>query len=178
LETNMTKEGENIELRSEKVRNIIGQIPPRIMRIGITVIFLVFTSVLIGTYFFEYDYTIKTSAILTRQGESIMVQIKIPVNQSNRIKKNQKVILIFDNVPNMQGQRIITTLTSALSTIEVSEKGGFYISECYLPDNTKTETGDNIEIKGILIVNAEIQTGKIRFFDRLFEPLRIIFQQR
>lgn len=167
----MVNESENIELRSEKVRGIIGQIPPRLARVGISVIFLVFAGVLVGTYFFQYEYTIKTTATLTRQGDFTIVQIKIPVNQSNRIKQNQKVILNFDNVPAMYGQRIHVYTNSISTTIEVSGTGGHYISECYLPENTKTESGYNLEIKGTLIVNAEIQTGKIRFFDRIIEPV-------
>lgn len=174
----MVKESENIELRSEKVRSIIGQIPPKLMRIGISFIFLVFTGVLIGTYFFQYDYTIKTSAILTRQRDSIIVQIRIPVNESNRIKKDQKMILNFDNIPNMYGQRIITSISNISSTIQVTEKGGFYISECYLPENTQTEIGNSLKIDGTVVVNAEIQTGKIRFFDRIFEPIQEIFKRR
>jgi hypothetical protein len=174
----MAKGSENIELRSEKVRSIIGQIPPKLMRIGISVIFLVFTGVLIGTYFFQYDYTIKTSAILTRQGDSIIVQIKTPVNESNRIRKGQKLILDFNNIPNMYGQRIITSISNISSTIQVTEKGGYYISACYLPENIETEKGNKLEINGTFMVEAEIQTGKIRFFDRIFEPIREIFKQR
>ena len=174
----MVKESENIELRSEKVRSIIGQMPPKLMRIGISVIFLFFTGLIIGTYFFEYEYTIKASAKITSHGDSIIVQIKIPVNENNRIKKGQKLILNFDNIPNMYGQRIITSIPNFLSTIQVSEKGGYYISECYLPENSKTETGNKLEVKGALIVNAEIQTGKIRFFDRIFEPIQGILKRR
>lgn len=44
----------NIELRSEKVRNIIGKIPPRIVRNGISILCLVFVSLLIGSYYFPY----------------------------------------------------------------------------------------------------------------------------
>lgn len=43
-----------IELRSEKVRNIIGKIPPLILRIGIAVISLVIVLVLILAYFIPY----------------------------------------------------------------------------------------------------------------------------
>ena len=40
-----------IELRSEKVRHIIGEIPPRIVRYGITFITFVILGLLIGAYF-------------------------------------------------------------------------------------------------------------------------------
>lgn len=170
----MVKESENIELRSEKVRNIIGQIPPKLIRIGISLIFIVFTGVIIGSYFFEYDYTIKTSAYMSKQGDSIIVQIKIPVNEINRIKKGQRLILNFDKIPNMYGQRIISSISNLSSAIQVSEKGGYYTSVCYLAENIETETGIKLQINGPFIINTEIQTGKIRFFDRIFEPIQEI----
>ena len=40
-----------IELRSEKVRHIIGEIPSRIVRYGITIITIVILGLLIGAYF-------------------------------------------------------------------------------------------------------------------------------
>jgi hypothetical protein len=174
----MAKEFENIELRSEKVRSIIGQIPPRLMRIGVSLIFLVFTFVLIGSYFFEYEYTIKTTATISKQRDLLCVTIKVPVNESNRILKGQKLILNFDNIPNMYGQRTITSLPLNTSTIQITEKGGYYISEFYLPESIKNESGNKLEVQGTFFVNAEIQTGKIRFFDRIFEPIKEIFKQR
>lgn len=174
----MAKESENIELRSEKVRNIIGQIPPKLMRSGISLIFFLFTVVIIGTYFFEYEYTIKTSAKMAKLGDSIIVQIIIPVNESNRIKKGQKVILDFDNVPNMYGERIISSISNLSSTVQVSGKGGYYTTVCYLPENIETKTGIKLQIIGTITINTEILTGKIRFFDRIFGPIKEIFKQR
>jgi len=174
----MATEKENIELRSEKVRNIIGQIPPRLMRIGISVIFFVFVTVLIGTYFFEYDYTIKTTAVISDQSDSILIQIKIPVNQVGKIKKGQKVILFFDNIPNMYGHQLVTVLPEISKNIHVSAKGGYYLSNFYVSENETSKTGNNIEIDGTIEVKAEIQAGKIRFFDRILEPIKGIFKHR
>ena len=57
------EEIDKIELRSEKVRNIIGKIPPMIIRVGISVIFFIIIGLLAGSYFFKYDYTIEKSQI-------------------------------------------------------------------------------------------------------------------
>ncbi len=43
-----------IELRSEKVRHIIGEIPSRIVRYGITIITFVILGLLVGAYFIPY----------------------------------------------------------------------------------------------------------------------------
>jgi len=42
---------DNIELRSEKVRNIIGQIPPFLIRWGNTILVIIFLLLLIAGYF-------------------------------------------------------------------------------------------------------------------------------
>ena len=47
-----------IELRSEKVRHIIGEIPSRIVRYGITIITFVILGLLVDAYFIPYPETI------------------------------------------------------------------------------------------------------------------------
>jgi hypothetical protein len=44
----------DIELRSEKVRNIVGKVPPLLLRAGITMISLIIISLLIAAYFLPY----------------------------------------------------------------------------------------------------------------------------
>ena len=52
-----------IELRSEKVRHIIGEIPSRIVRYGITIITIVMLGLLIGAYFIPYPETISAITV-------------------------------------------------------------------------------------------------------------------
>ena len=48
------KQERSFELRSEKVRNIVGQIPSSLVRYGITVIGIVLICILTITYFIPY----------------------------------------------------------------------------------------------------------------------------
>ena len=59
-----------IELRSEKVKHIIGEIPSGIVRYGITIITIVILGLLVGAYFIPYPETIsaKVQMISTHQG--------------------------------------------------------------------------------------------------------------
>ena len=54
-----------IELRSEKVRHIIGEIPSRIVRYGITIITFVILGLLVGAYFIPYPETISAKVQIT-----------------------------------------------------------------------------------------------------------------
>lgn len=48
----------NIELRSEKVRNIIGQIPPFLIRWGNTILFVILLLLLVTGYFLKFYSTL------------------------------------------------------------------------------------------------------------------------
>ena len=77
-----------IELRSEKVRHIIGEIPSKIVRYGITIITFVILGLLVGAYFIPYPETISAKVQMTnaRQGT-----IDIPYKYVNTITRGMTV---------------------------------------------------------------------------------------
>ncbi len=56
METNKDYSSDRIELRSEKVRNIIGTIPPALVRWGIAVIIIIFFILMLVIFFVPYPY--------------------------------------------------------------------------------------------------------------------------
>ncbi|MDX8341768.1 HlyD family efflux transporter periplasmic adaptor subunit [Draconibacterium sp. IB214405] len=54
-----------IEVHNEEVREIMKEIPGRLIRWGLTVIFSVFLSILLGSYFFKFKEVISGSLVLT-----------------------------------------------------------------------------------------------------------------
>ena len=57
------KRPSDIELRSEKVRNLLGEIPPSLVRWGAVIIVAIFLALLLVVCFVPYPYA---------QGESIL----------------------------------------------------------------------------------------------------------
>ena len=57
------KKGTEIELRSEKVRNLLGEIPPALVRWGTVIIVAIFGVLLLVVCFMPYPHS---------QGESIL----------------------------------------------------------------------------------------------------------
>ena len=165
---------DNIELRSEKVRNIIGQIPPRIIRTGITVIFIVILGILTGTYFFEYEYTIKTTATIEQRNDTTFILINIPANERNKVKKGHKVILSFDNIQHLYNRRIETEIQEIPNTIQIAEKKGYFVAQLIIVEKLKTSENEIIEISERTKIKAEIITDKISFFDRIIRPFKNI----
>ena len=82
-----------IELRSEKVRHIIGEIPSGIVRYGITIITIVILGLLAGAYFIPYPETISAKVQMTnaRQGT-----IAVPYKYVNTLARGMTVNIEFE----------------------------------------------------------------------------------
>ena len=82
-----------IELRSEKVRHIIGEIPSRIVRYGITVITIVILGLLIGAYFIPYPETISAKVQMTNAYQGT---IAIPYKYVNTMASGMTANIEFE----------------------------------------------------------------------------------
>ena len=76
-----------IELRSEKVRHIIGEIPSGIVRYGITIITIVILVLLVGAYFIPYPETISARIEMTDRQQGT---VDIPYKYVNTVKKRKE----------------------------------------------------------------------------------------
>ena len=75
-----------IELRSEKVRHIIGEIPSGIVRYGITIITIVLLVLLVGAYFIPYPEIISAKIEMTDRQQGT---VDIPYKYVNTVKKER-----------------------------------------------------------------------------------------
>ncbi len=84
---------DKIELRSEKVRHIIGEIPSKIVRYGIMIITVVILGLLAGAYFIPYPETISAKGQMTnaRQGT-----IAVPYKYVNTLARGMTVNIEFE----------------------------------------------------------------------------------
>lgn len=62
---NKEKKYKDIELRSEEVQEVMSQIPPWILRRGITTLFVIVMALLIGSWFFKYPDVIRAEITVT-----------------------------------------------------------------------------------------------------------------
>lgn len=164
------KTDDSIELRSEKVRNIIGQIPPRIIRIGTSIIFILISGILIFCYFYQYDYIVEASSVLTNKNDSLLLRLNVPTDKNSLISFGNKVELTLVEINPTESLKLYTQIESKPEIIELNKKKAYYsyfinISDSSLTSQTETE----LEIKDSLKVNAKIYTGKQSVFQRLFK---------
>ena len=69
VENWLEKRNKDIELRSEEVQEVMGQVPAWIVRWGITLLFLVVVALLVGSCFFKYPDVITADMTLTGSGK-------------------------------------------------------------------------------------------------------------
>ncbi len=168
---------DNIELRSEKIRNIIGKIPPVIIRAGIFIIFIIVAGLLLGAYFIKYEYIIKTSADVEQRNNGTSIKVKIPANEINEVKQGNTILLNLDNIPNLYGEILQTNIEKIPRSLEIERNGGFYIAEVILQNDLKTCNGNSIKINEQVTVNAKIITGKKSFFHRIIGQVNFFLQK-
>jgi len=149
---------DNIELRSEKVRNIIGQIPPKIIRIGTAIFFSIFCFLLLGAYFFQFEPSIKTTALLTQKGDTIYYHLKVSTSDVINVKPCQKLLLNFDKV--LKNTMIETDIQYIDTTVFVSDTRS-YMQVTGQVQSSKMVLVDKIE------VSATIFTDRISIIDWL-----------
>ena len=69
------RESENIELRSEKVRNVIGKVPPRLVSLGTVVITIIVLALAVAFYKIPYPISIAANGEVINQR---IVQVFVP----------------------------------------------------------------------------------------------------
>lgn len=99
-------EQNNIELRSEEVREIVGTPPGSLVRSGITVIFIVLFVLFTGSFFFKYPDIILARLMLTGKNPPADIKARtngkitsLFVSDQQKVKENE-VLAILENTGN------------------------------------------------------------------------------
>ncbi|MBF1469089.1 HlyD family secretion protein, partial [Prevotella pallens] len=102
-----------IELRSEKVRHIIGEIPSGIVRYGITIITIVLLVLLVGAYFIPYPETISARIEMTDRQQGT---VDIPYKYVNTVKKGKNVSIELEGYDTEMYGAANGTITATMHT--------------------------------------------------------------
>lgn len=120
-----------IELRSEKVRNIIGEIPSGIVRYGITIITIVILVLLVGAYFIPYPETISARIKMTdrRQGT-----VDIPYKYVNWVVKGKNVSIELEGYDTEMYGAANGTITATSHTPLQTAAGSVFTAQVRITD--------------------------------------------
>ena len=120
-----------IELRSEKVRHIIGEIPSGIVRYGITIITIVLLVLLVGAYFIPYPETISARIEMTNRQQGT---VDIPYKYVNTIKKGKNVSIELEGYDTEMYGAANGTITVTMHTPRQTAAGNVFTAQVKVTD--------------------------------------------
>ena len=120
-----------IELRSEKVRHIIGEIPSGIVRYGITIITIVILVLLVGAYFIPYPETISARIEMTNRQQGT---VDIPYKYVNWVVKGKNVSIELEGYDTEMYGVANGTITATMHTPRQTAAGNVFTAQVKVTD--------------------------------------------
>lgn len=122
---NEEKKYKDIELRSEEVQEVMSQIPPWILRRGITALFVIVLALLIGSWFFKYPDVIRAEITVT----SLEPPASIIAHSTGKIDeiyvKNNQTVTAGTPLAVIQNPANSDDMLSLIQTINRWEASGY-----------------------------------------------------
>ena len=171
---------DSIELRSEKVRSIIGKIPPRIIRSGTLVLFVVFLSLLISSYFFPYSDTIVVP-VQIKEYQNITIHslskryiaiALIPIDIQSKIVVGQKSLIEIEGYNKNTHGQIMSGVLSRINKPIIKDKKKYILFQLSLQNGLTTNKGITISYYDNIQGIATITLKKERLITILFSWIR------
>ena len=122
---------DKIELRSEKIRHIIGEIPSRIVRYGITIITIVLLVLLVGAYFIPYPETISARIEMTNRQQGT---VDIPYKYVNTVKKEKNVSIELEGYNTEMYGAANGMITATMHTPRQTAAGNVFTAQVKVTD--------------------------------------------
>ena len=122
---------DKIELRSEKIRHIIGEIPSRIVRYGITIITIVLLVLLVGAYFIPYPETISARIEMTNRQQGT---VDIPYKYVNTVKKGKNVSIELEGYNTELYGAAHGMITATMHTPRQTAEGSVFTAQVKITD--------------------------------------------
>lgn len=114
---------QNIEIHTEEVMEIMKEIPGRLLRWGLAIIFLIFLSILVGSYFFQFKDIVSAPVVITTSNPPANIISKSTgrintwfVIDGEDVSKGQKVALI-QNQASLNDIYILDSIIYSIETI-------------------------------------------------------------
>ena len=142
-----------IELRSEKVRHIIGEIPSRIVRYGITVITFVILGLLVGAYFIPYPETISAKIEMTDRQQGT---VDIPYKYVNWVVKGKNVSIELEGYDTEMYGAANGTITATMHTPRQTAAGSMFTAQVKVTDCKYKIIGGMTGTASILVSNESV----------------------
>lgn len=162
----MAENKNDIELRSEKVRNIVGKMPSVLIRYGIGIITTVFVLIVAGSFFFRFTPTYNVRAQININTSDTIISIEIPVRLEQYVNVGSRAVVSFDNVPGVEN--LYVNIHYIDSVMHINQSGTYYYAYCSVVDSLMNK---KIETDNIIFVKAQISGVETSLFDYIVEKI-------
>lgn len=154
---------DRIELRSEKVRRIIGEIPSRIVRYGITIITVVILGLLAGAYFIPYPETVTA---VTRLTDARHATLAVPYKYVNAVREGMTVSIELEGYDALTYGTLSATVTAVSRTPKPSAAGTVFTAQAAIGDGRYKVMGGMTGTASILVSSESVLQRIIRQITR------------
>lgn len=105
------KELDNIELRSEKVRNVIGKVPPRLVSLGTVIISMIVLALAVAFYKIPYPISIEADGEVVNHRT---IQVFVPYKYLYIFNEPRTALVSFEGYDNISYQFDVTSHSTEL----------------------------------------------------------------
>ena len=116
------KESDNIELRSEKVRNVIGKVPPRLVSLGTVIITIIVLARAVAFYKTPYPISIEANGEVINQRT---IQVFVPYKYLYLFNEQRTAHVSFEGYDNISYQFDVTSHSTKLVH---KEDGNYFVA--------------------------------------------------
>ena len=116
------KDLDNIELRSEKVRNVIGKVPPRLVSLGTVIITVIVLALAVAFYKIPYPISIETNGEVVNHR---MVQVFVPYKYLYLFNEPRTAHVSFEGYDNISYQFDVASHSTKLVH---KEDGNYFVA--------------------------------------------------
>ena len=116
------RESENIELRSEKVRNVIGKVPPRLVSLGTVIITIIVLALAVAFYKTPYPISIEANGEVINQRT---IQVFVPYKYLYLFNEQRTAHVSFEGYDNISYQFDVTSHSTKLVH---KEDGNYFVA--------------------------------------------------
>lgn len=151
----MEPEQKKFDLRSEKIRNIIGQIPHKMVRFGIISICIFIFILCALVYSLKFEHKIIGYSELYQSSDTIYYSIRVPANELDKLNVGQDIIFL----PNQYLKLPLRSFVQKIdSTFYLTKKESYIMIRGFMEDS-------EIVLLEKIDMRAEIYTQQMSLFE-------------
>lgn len=148
---------EKIELRSEKVRNVMGKIPPVLVRTGTMIVTVLFAIICYATYKIPYPFTIEADGIVIFSDSihnNLMMELFIPYQYNDYYQVKRQVSTTYEGRENVVLECDIDSISD-----NVVIQNGEHFFRAYIRisknETKKYRLKENMKVHATTIINKK-----------------------